>query len=1165
MLADMVLRREEAGLRVLALLAWLAATIWAVYYWLIPSWKFSPTAMQVAQWIERCRPEWQGRLSTVVELAQLAPNDRTASDSELRYGSIGFRQTALAQLGHQVRTLEWRDFLETTPSKRAAGILAGVLLLFTAVCLLWPGPTRLAMERLVMPWAVRQWPRADQLQLRDPPGVVALGSELQIEIIDRRPPLPESIELWVRAAGNVDGQSASLEIDRQSGQALMSRIPAVIVDQMAVANLPAMERAIEVRAVGGDDDTMPWHAIDVIRPPEIDTYHFDVEPPAYTRRPPLELVGRSIQVIEGSSVVFTGTFDESVRAVQVRELKSAGTPTQPPTVLPVAQLDSDRCTFTLADAQGQPLVVTESLEWNLTVTTEAGLRIDPPGKWSVQAVKDAPPTVKLVAPQMSAASAVAVLSLAATAVDDLGLVEVASVVRVDQESSEKDPSDRRAVIWRFSEGESLVREKSIQTRIDFSQLGALVAGQQIAIWLEAEDSLGQKGSSQQLRLEIQTSENLLAGFQVSQHQLLEQLTQLVEAQRRNYQLSSRTTELLNLTEHIEQQHLDSLQSIAQIQRGIKKQVLGDDASLSGQVTNLRILLQLNRLEETPLALELGVLEEELSQLATGVLESAQISADEGLLAARNLSADNARFSAKDLAEEVKAKLEQSSEAQLEALRSLQALLDRLSRHESLQLVQQELSQILKQQQRLRRETDQLQLEHLSRASDDALLARETTLAADQQGLARRLEDLMERARELSSTSSADQNILRSQIESASETLVSGQASSKMRRATDEIREQQLAQASSTQRQVSELLEAAMRELGQGSTPHSDLVSHLDDLRSVGEQLDSMANEQSRIASQYADPRSNPIQVNQQQDQLRQQAAQQADRAAQAGNNQTSEAMRSAVQSQSNALQAATEGNRELAAEDAQQAADQLRRAADDLETRLAALEQEAARQQMFQLSAAVNQLIEMQSLATERLVLVAQAAQAELQENNQAWQADARSAAAEQESVRQALQDVRGETTRLPTFDWTLEQAESAMSRSVAAAQRYRLEPDALEAAGDALRLLELAAEAMQQNPNTESSEDEGVKSKNASDTEGENESKHLVPALASLKLLRGLQYEINQRTLRATNEPNQVRKTQRLAELAEQQQLLGRQLEQLLKELESSQEQSQTGFGDTL
>jgi hypothetical protein len=454
---------------------------------------------------------------------------------------------------------------------------------------------------------------------------------------------------------------------------------------------------------------------------------------------------------------------------------------------------------------------------------------------------------------------------------------------------------------------------------------------------------------------------------------------------------------------------------------------------------------------------------------------------------------------------------------------------------------------------------------LSRASDDALLARETTLAADQQGLARRLEDLMERARELSSTSSADQNILRSQIESASETLVSGQASSKMRRATDEIREQQLAQASSTQRQVSELLEAAMRELGQGSTPHSDLVSHLDDLRSVGEQLDSMANEQSRIASQYADPRSNPIQVNQQQDQLRQQAAQQADRAAQAGNNQTSEAMRSAVQSQSNALQAATEGNRELAAEDAQQAADQLRRAADDLETRLAALEQEAARQQMFQLSAAVNQLIEMQSLATERLVLVAQAAQAELQENNQAWQADARSAAAEQESVRQALQDVRGETTRLPTFDWTLEQAESAMSRSVAAAQRYRLEPDALEAAGDALRLLELAAEAMQQNPNTESSEDEGVKSKNASDTEGENESKRLVPALASLKLLRGLQYEINQRTLRATNEPNQVRKTQRLAELAEQQQLLGRQLEQLLKELESSQEQSQTGFGDTL
>src|SRR5690606_6627881 len=116
------------------------------------------------------------------------------------------------------------------------------------------------------------------------------------------------------------------------------------------------------------------------------------------------------------------------------------------------------------------------------------------------------------------------------------------------------------------------------------------------------------------------------------------------------------------------------------------------------------------------------------------------------------------------------------------------------------------------------------------------------------------------------------------------------------------------------------------------------------------------------------------------------------------------------------------------------------------------LEQQVAEQQMFQLATAIEQVSTQQRPIVEQFNHWASKAASE------PLQTEMQQAAARQEEVRQLLREVRAETKALPAFDWTLEQTELSMGRAVAAAKRYRIAPDAQQAAEGALRLLQLVA-----------------------------------------------------------------------------------------------------------
>jgi hypothetical protein len=136
----------------------------------------------------------------------------------------------------------------------------------------------------------------------------------------------------------------------------------------------------------------------------------------------------------------------------------------------------------------------------------------------------------------------------------------------------------------------------------------------------------------------------------------------------------------------------------------------------------------------------------------------------------------------------------------------------------------------------------------------------------------------------------------------------------------------------------------------------------------------------------------------------------------------------------------------------------------------------------------------------------------------------------------------------LPGFTWVLKAIATEMARSEAALQRLRIEPEARSAATAALTKLKLAANALREN-NERQDERVAERGESSNSPNEESESRRKVPPLASLKLLRGLQVDLNERTSKVSlGDGDAAWKTRQLETLSVQQKELALQLESILE-----------------
>jgi len=394
LMGDYVLRREESFLRWLWPGLGILATLFFSRRLLLPAFRFRASPMDVARWLEKRRPNSLRALSVALELAEIPTDDS-------RYGSPILREAAMAEWISNSSQPEWSKIVQWTDVQRALLGLVCVLLLGLLLFGVWPESSWQALRRLFLPWSADHWPRSDQLELVNLPKIVGYGTSLQLELIDVYPPLPADV---------------TFEVRHLNDQSDIRTYPGQITAETAVTNLPPLQADVEVRATGGDDQSMPWQLVRVIAVPQWKSHRIEVSVPEYIRLSQAvnrlvatesdqgsglyALTEQRVAVPAGSRVQFFGELDRVVEAVAVASgsaSKPAGALHSPASELEwTPALDRNGTGVRLHDKNGQPLRVDESIQWTFSFQLEGDHLLESSAPWRIEAVADHPPERRLV-------------------------------------------------------------------------------------------------------------------------------------------------------------------------------------------------------------------------------------------------------------------------------------------------------------------------------------------------------------------------------------------------------------------------------------------------------------------------------------------------------------------------------------------------------------------------------------------------------------------------------------------------------------------------------------------------------------------------------------------------------------------------------------------------
>ncbi|MBX3423658.1 MAG: hypothetical protein KF752_19040 [Pirellulaceae bacterium] len=1021
MLIDATLRREELGLRWLSWGILLTAAGWLMRWRLLPALRCGIRPLDIANWLEQRYPDQAGRLPVAFELAQLDAAEHALAPSECiktdhRFGSHSLRQAALSDWTARPLTLDWNQMISTSSWRRAALGLTILLGLGAVVYFVRPVDCQRALARLLIPWAARPWPRLDQLQLIDLPTAVGRGDVLDLQVIDLHPPLPQSVFIEVR------------HLDSNTAPPL--RLPATSDGQLASATLPPVHHDIQIRAVGGEDQAMPWHTVRVAQLPTWNDYRFEVFPPDYLRgspalrtlsssisssehHPSYSVIANSLKVVAGSQVRFFGTVSQPLTAVALQQLRPVqSTDSTAPTQPLVAHLADDQISVTLGNSQHQAQAIPHSCSWTFMFTTLSGDVLNSRGRWTIEVIPDAAPSVTLDSFPLSSLALGASLELIGHANDDWGLAQV-----IAQLSLESKPETIVEIPFALSDpGDS-----GLQAELDLVSLFASVGhtlqmNDCVTVRLEARDQLGQVGSSHAERVTIASPERQLELIAQRQAAIANQLGELVTAQRSAQHIAK---QMIDATQGAvpPEPSTTALANIAQLQLSIQQRFSKSSTSVAQNVAQALELLKRNRLEHSETYSNLQQIQQQMAEHGAETIEQA-------LAVAASMQSNWSSASHPQQSENWRIAADELETAQSQSLQLLQSLADQSQQLQDLQQLRQQLTQLTGQQQSIADATRQIQLDALRHRLTDAAQPL-AALREQQLQVASQLEDWLSQAQH-SQMLGSESTALHEQLAEAAGTLADDQTVSAMRSAGSRLLEQQISQAVELQQRIAQSLQtAASRADGHQPARGSQQTTEKRWSDFVQGLMDIIQRQQT-LADAY------------------------------------------------NALPVTPQGTQNL----------------DQLQSLLAPL-------------------LEQQQL------------------------------------VRNELQQLRSVAQSMPTLDWTLQQSDSDLARAQAAARRLRISPEATDAADEALRKLKLLAQALSSAPAAGPSESSSDDSSDSSESSNVH-----APAIVNLKLIRGLQVELRNRTIELDKIEDADLRQQHQDDISRQQRQLAAQFEEILDSL---------------
>ena len=1161
---DWLIRIDDPGIRFIFGCSILTGAAWIAWRLLITPLRRTLSDIDIALRIEKRYPGFRDSFASTVQFLD--------GECDARVGSPDLQREVVQQTLRHVRQLRVEELVETRPIRRAVIVAIGVCLVVAVVAGFNQANAATALHRLLFPFAERPWPKKTRLVILDQdlqplktqlePHRIARGDRLDLYIENQRGDLPRDVKLLIRSEAPSTEPPPSenpreLQADTNISPGVREENVRTTTRQddegksrsVGVSQLRPVEERLWFRAVGGDDHEMPWHEVEVVPPPQIETLQVTLTPPKYLGEPPSELppgIGH-VQGFLGTRVEITLHVNKPLRAARLR-VKEA------PAVDIHINPDDKRTLQT-------SFVIREAGVYSYWFELQdyQGFEDADAPRYEVRGVADNTPDVWIALPETDQqVTPTAVVPFRLGAKDDLGLAGLRLVYQISSADAKSDPVSITLPI----ESEDVFQQIA-DHELDLSQF-SLQPGQQVITWAEAEDAFQideqrHVGRSLTRTLSIVTPEQKTREFEDRQSGLIDELDDVEDAQRQARETIQQLQIQIENAGELRLEDIDQLKRVEMEQKRIGSRLTHPLDGIDARAENIQNDMQANGIESAAMQRRLARIREELQ-----VIREDHLPEIERALIDTRKQAETQPDSSTESNGETKSRgekepgrqqqqLNETAEEQDAILDTLGTLLDELSEWRRQRDLTTEIENLLEEQEALNTEREEIGRQTLGKnlseltPQDRADLAK---LADRQRDQAERIEQLQADLKQSAETLKENRPDIAERLGDAQRHLNDSATAGMLREAARALAENEIGSAAEQQTQATEQLQELDDILqNRGAANTEELVENLETLR---KRLEKLKDDQTEIlrkmqdAESLEDPEEREPELERlrkEQEELEQRAAELARelRRMQAGRPGSS--ARRAATRMEEAVQRLTKQDPN-AIEEMQEALEDLEQAERELAEEQQAAEEQLAQELLEKIADEITAFVERQQAVideTNRL-------EAERRERGRLTRGQLislRNLAELQTTLADETADLATKIEAAAVFALAIRGAEQNMRRAAERLQdrdtgRRTIESE--EAARD--RFVDLVA-ALEKNKEKENDQatDEDQADQQPDQPQAGGPQTDGIPQLAQLKMLKTLQEDLLRRTAQLDRKRNggdldEEQKTE-LVELTEQQGLL--------------------------
>ncbi|MFH1299528.1 MAG: hypothetical protein ABIK07_00605 [Planctomycetota bacterium] len=602
--------------------------VWTLWQNLVIPLKTPLTDFDLALKIERQHPALKDSFSSSVQF----DNQKTTHFS----GSAQLRQAVIEDAYQRASRINFLELIDTQPVRKIMITAALLCLAVASISILHPQQVILGIHRLLLPFSAPDWPQRVELRLLDDnlvpietgpqnPYQVVEGQNFRFLVENRKGSPPEDLQIEYQVAANQQSpgklHSEPLRIVSVPGQATENR-------DLGAGSLVINNKMLRLRAVGGDDHSMPWLTIVSVPPTILELQEVTLTPPPYSQHPVETLpagVG-NFKALVGTRVDIKASSNKLLKSAELR-VKD-----QEPVSL---KLDANRKQFSAQFIVKEPGTYAYWFE----LENEQGFRPPSPERYEITGITDSVPEVFLENPATDLqVTQSAQIPLTVMIHDDFKIAS--AQIRYQKSTKEETLSralrtDRENQSFPLPFDPQTSSEQLIINHIwKLSDL-ALTDGDRIIFRAEARDHYQPVASAENQTEETRVGTSISRVLTIVSPQykanelanrhalLLEELTRVLKDQRLLHTEIKDVQHQLQRVGTARSEEIDTIKQVEMDQKRVAAQLYSPRTGLEQRSKELVSELEWNQIDDPAMTQRLAELNTELSELNQNVFPQIQ--------------------------------------------------------------------------------------------------------------------------------------------------------------------------------------------------------------------------------------------------------------------------------------------------------------------------------------------------------------------------------------------------------------------------------------------------------------------------------------------------------------------------------------------------------------